>query len=262
MKRRIKLNETYHSNNYGDFIVIDRQGDEEYTIQFNNTGSITIASSEAIYHGRVKDKFAPNVAGVGFVGDFPGRINDPDVIIFYRPWNDMLHRCFNPIDKDYPMYGAIGVTVDSRWFNFSNFFEDAKLLPGYENKLMYPSIYCLDKDYLQRNIPKEQRIYSKDTCMWISKYDNITLMNRENSTSEYYGVTKRYNKYYAQYSNIIIDAFSDPIAAANAYNYYYEKHCMNSPLHTIHILNDVPYMPPTEFIKYNTNPKEMCKIVK
>ena len=170
--------------------------------------------------------------------------------------------CYNITDKDYPMYGAIGVRVDPRWHNFNNFFEDAKLLPGYENKLMYPSIYCLDKDYLQRNLPKEQRIYSKDTCIWLSKYDNIILMGRENSTSEYYGVTKHYNKYIARYSHNEIGKFSNPIAAANAYNCYYEKHCMNDPLHTIHILNDVPYMPPTEFIKYNTNPKVMCEIVK
>ena len=87
-------------------------------------------------------------------------------------------------------------------------------------------------------------------------------MGRENSTSEYYGVTKHYNKYLARYSHNVIGKFSDPIAAANAYNYYYQTHCMNDPLHTIHILNDIPYMSPTEFIKYNTNPKEMCKIIK
>lgn len=262
MKRKIKFGEIYHSNNYGDFIVIDYQDNDKYIIKFIVTGSTAIASSEAIYHGRVKDKFLPNVAGVGFIGDFPGKISDPSIIIFYRPWNDMIHRCYDPTDKDYARYGAIGVSVDYRWHNFNNFFEDAKLLPGYENKLMYPSMYCLDKDYLQYNIPKEQRIYSKNTCIWISKYDNIILMNRENSNSEYYGVTKHNNKYISRYSHMIIGKFLNPIAAANAYNYYYRTHCMNNPLHTIHILNEVQYMPPNEFIKYNTNPKEMCKIIK
>ena len=87
-------------------------------------------------------------------------------------------------------------------------------------------------------------------------------MNREKSNAQYYGVTKMYNKYVARYSNTTIGKFSNPEAAANAYNYYFNMHYTNSPLYTVHILNDVPYMSPDEFIKYNTDPKEICKIIK
>lgn len=261
MNRNIKIGETYKSNNYGDFIVLNKNDGGKYTIKFINTNGLNIASGEAIYHGRVKDKYAPNVSGIGYVGSFDGKISDDSVIIFYRPWSDMMHRCYDKNDKDYKMYGGIGIQVDERWHDFGNFFNDAKILPGYANKLKNPSMYCLDKDYLQQNIPKNKRIYSKDTCVWLSKYDNILIMNREKHNSEYYGVIKHNNKYYSRYSNTIIGKFSNPIAAANAYNYYYNLHFSNDPLRTIFILNNVPYMPPNEFIKYNTNPKEMCKII-
>lgn len=262
MNRKIKINKIYHSNSYGDFIVIDKLEKDRYTIKFINTGSISTASDEAIYHGRVKDKFAPIIAGVGFIGNFNKKITDKNIIIFYRPWNDMMNRCYNPLDKDYKLYGGIGISVDKRWHEFANFFEDAKLLPGYENKLTNPSMYCLDKDYLQYNIPKHKRIYSRNTCIWISKYDNTIIMNRENSSSKFYGVTIVGDKYIARYSNNIIGVFSNAIAAANAYNYYYTKNIIGTQFHDIHIINDVIYMPPYEFIKYNLKSKEMCKIIK
>ena len=33
----------------------------------------------------------------------------------YRRWQHMIQRCHNPNDKDYPNYGAKGITVCQRW---------------------------------------------------------------------------------------------------------------------------------------------------
>lgn len=43
---------------------------------------------------------------------------------------DMKSRCFNPKHKDYPKYGARGITVCERWLSFDNFFADMGLKPG------------------------------------------------------------------------------------------------------------------------------------
>ena len=43
------------------------------------------------------------------------------------------------------------------------------------------NIYELDKDYLQQNIPIENRIYSPETCMFITKADNLQLALNENN---------------------------------------------------------------------------------
>lgn len=264
--RKTKFNynaEIFHTKNSGDFKILERRDDGKYIIQFIQTGTIMVVHQTAIRNGTIKDKFYPSVAGVGYIGDFEGYTHSPENIIIYGPWKHMLQRCYNPNNKDYHLYGGAGVKVDIRWHNFNNFFEDVKSLPGYENKIMYPNMYCLDKDYLQMHIPNELRIYSKDTCMWISTYDNITLSRRENSNTEYYGVTSRRDNYYtAYYSHKQLGVFTDPIYAASAYNYYYQHFVLNTPFHNLNIINNIPYIDPTEFIKYNINHKEMCKIVK
>lgn len=43
----------------------------------------------------------------------------------YRSWSGMKQRCYNPNNKKYPIYGAIGITVADDWLNsFEKFFED------------------------------------------------------------------------------------------------------------------------------------------
>ena len=57
--------------------------------------------------------------------------------------------------------------------------------------------------------------------------------------------------------------FSNEIAAANAYNFYYNFNFGNDQLRTIKPLNDVPYMSAYEFTKYSTNNTvEAIKIIK
>jgi pentatricopeptide repeat protein len=42
----------------------------------------------------------------------------------YSCWVRMKQRCFNPNQKDYPNYGARGISVCERWLEFANFYED------------------------------------------------------------------------------------------------------------------------------------------
>lgn len=257
------VGKTFKSNNFGDFVVLEKLYYDTYKIRFIDTGYETASSRSAIIGGRVKDKYVPNIAGVGFLGSFEGKVSDPNVIIFYRPWNDMMNRCYNVTDKDYPMYGALGITVDPRWHNFGNFFEDAKTLPGYENKLREPTMYNLDKDYLQQDVPDNQKVYSKDTCVWLSRYDNTVLMGKKSYNNLYFGVIQSESgNYMARFNHKHIGTFSDPIAAANAYNHVRRISCMATQKYrTIDLYNDVLYMSPSEYMKYNTKAKEMIKII-
>ena len=93
----------------------------------------------------------------------------------------MIARCYNQNHKAYKSYGKKGVTVCRRWLLFENFLNDIKYLPNYDKFLQYPNIYELDKDYLQQNIPIENRIYSPETCMFITKADNLQLALNENN---------------------------------------------------------------------------------
>ena len=247
----------YKSNNCGEFTIIEEildntTKDRLFRIRFNNTGYETISSYSAIRHGRVKDKLLPSVANVGYIGNVRENITDPDIICFYKPWNDMINRCYNTNDKDYHLYGGLGITVDKRWFCFENFLYDAKLLPGYQYKKAYPNIYQLDKDYFQLNIPKSKRIYSNKTCAWISKYDNIMIMNREKPISSgFFGVLYSDGTYQTRINNIIYGRFSIPEAAANLFNYIYPL--VKTKFNNIMILNDVNPIPYNELEKYAIN---------
>ena len=75
------------------------------------------------------------------------------------------------------------------------------------------------------------------------------------------GVSKRDNYYRAQCFNnneqIVIGKFTDKIAAANAYNYYVTHY--GDP--STHVLNDVPYMPPSEWIKHKYYGKNDIRLI-
>jgi hypothetical protein len=42
----------------------------------------------------------------------------------YKIWQGMHQRCGNPNDKNYPDYGARGISVCERWSEFEFFYED------------------------------------------------------------------------------------------------------------------------------------------
>lgn len=250
----------YDSNNFGKFRIIreliyirniNDSKERMFEIEFLNTGYRTDASYSAIRHGRVKDKLYPSVANVGYIG-YTDKVTSKENHSMYKVWNDMINRCYNKLDYDYHLYGGIGITVEESWFNFTTFLNDVKLLPGYENKLKYPTIYQLDKDYLQLDIPKSQRIYSKNTCMWISKHDNIMIMNRENpNVSEYYGVIFKDGAYCTKINNKIYGRFTTAEAAANLFNHIYPA--LKNEFNNIMILNNVRYIPFEELSKYTIN---------
>lgn len=53
----------------------------------------------------------------------------------YRTWRNMVARCTRKSDKDYPRYGARGISVCSAWLSFDNFFRDIGHRPTPEHTL-------------------------------------------------------------------------------------------------------------------------------
>ena len=187
----------------------------------------------------------------------------------YMIYYHMISRCYNINDQKYSSYGAIGIKVCDRWMNKNMFLEDIRLLYNYNKFIINPEKYELDKDYLQQNKPKNMRIYSPHTCLFLYYQDNLNLKHLEKmkenpSKSKYFGVEiNSAGNYYARIkiknNRINIGTFNNIIAAANAYNYYVLKY-HNYEL--VPLLNDVPYMGPEEFIKYNVSPKLLYELIK
>lgn len=259
----LKIGGVFTSNNFGDFEIIEQIPEtNNYRIKFFNTGSYAISSYESIRHGRVRDKFAPVVAGVGYTGTFEDVVTKPENVIFYRAWNDMLHRCYDINDKDFQYYGAMGVTVDPAWFDFGTYFNDIKEIPGYDKKLKYPNQYQLDKDYLQMHLPKWNRIYSKSTCLWLSKTDNYIIMNADNNSSGFAHVIKGIDgTYYIRINNRWYSQFDDAIAAANAVNNIYDMRKTLNKFMNLDKVNNVPYIPFKELVSHQLKRKEMITVI-
>lgn len=265
----MEIGDTFFSNNYGKFKVIRKCGRNEKgrlisEIEFTDTGYRCIALNSNIYKGNVKDA---SIKPIRNISEFPSEIISNFITRKLREtWKCMLTRCTNPNHKEYYAYGGLGVTIDPRWLTFENFREDCKSLFQYDKFCVNPYEYQLDKDYLQQNIPKNLRTYSPSTCIFISNRDNYNLRaidyaKTHTLTSQYFGVTKIGNNYLMGITcgrNKLELRFTNEIAAAAAYNYWFEKlHCYDLvPLH-----NNVPCIPPEEFVKYIVVPKEICKIV-
>lgn len=58
-------------------------------------------------------------------GAYSGGTETPEHYI----WRAMIARCSNQKQKDYPLYGGVGITVCTRWLIFVNFLQDMGVRP-------------------------------------------------------------------------------------------------------------------------------------
>lgn len=70
----------------------------------------------------------------------------------YRIWKNMLRRCLNPRNKQFPYYGGRGISICAEWLSFSA-FRDWALANGYADNL---SVERVD---VNGN-------YAPDNCIW------------------------------------------------------------------------------------------------
>ena len=268
----INFNKIYWSNQYGPFKIIQVLGNinnhMRLLIRFINTGYEKDVQLENVKNGQVKDDIAKfkDFVTIDRIGkeEYDRRIT----IHLRNIWKEMINRCTNQNCSAYKSYGAKGIRVSNEWLNFDQFLNDVQYNFQYDKFYYKPYLYQLDKDYKQLNIPKYNRIYSKDTCVFLYYIDNNNLstieFNRNNNlTSSYYGVMVNKNNNYE--ANIMINQcpiflgiYDSEIAAANAYNSAV-NHYHNYEL--IPLLNEVPIMSTEEIRNHRLDSKIVCKVL-
>ena len=113
----------------------------------------------------------PNVPSCGCVRD--ARASEVNTTHGYgnhplQPvWQAMKQRCYNPNHPEYPRYGKKGVRVCDAWLNDAGEFIRWAIANGWEKGKH------LDKD-IRSDVLGVTRIYSPDTCCFISSKANIT----------------------------------------------------------------------------------------
>lgn len=110
----------FTSNSGDEMEIIENLGGGRYKVRFAQTSTETVATLTNIKKGAVKDRYAPTVAGVGYLGG-------ADTTTFpslYARWKRMLQSCYDPLHVDYSSNGAKGVVVQERWFSFENYQND------------------------------------------------------------------------------------------------------------------------------------------
>ena len=141
------------------------KGSELYfEIEFIDTHNKKICSHRAIREGSIKDEYAPNKYGVGYIGRASSNEYNKKA---YKKWDSMLSRCYNKNNIEYNNYGGNGVTVCDRWLCFEYFLEDLIKIDGWNEEDFINGKLQLDKDKKQPN--KKYKIYSLETCCLINK---------------------------------------------------------------------------------------------
>lgn len=172
------------------------------------------------YDNKIKDGYKPSVFDVGCYGY-------PNIDTFVRNreyilWYCMMSRCYNEKDKDYCNYGAAGVSVCKRWQCYEYFLEDLPFIENYDLWLNNRGHYFIDKDIKQSGVSKSNKIYSLETCIFITKIDNnLEKQHRlaiENDTG-YVGIDRTESgNYRVSVGNDNYFTFTNQIAAASMYN--------------------------------------------
>ena len=163
------INGYEHTNKAGDLVSIDYYVDSyNVGIIFVNTGFRTVTQASHIRRGYIKDLYKPTVAGVGYIGAGPHKSQSNGVNTkAYDTWNNILHRCYGDKDKNVSYNDC---SVCYTWHNFQTFSRwfDINYIKGYE----------LDKDIKV----KGNKLYSHNTCIFVSKKENIIAANAKQYT--------------------------------------------------------------------------------
>lgn len=152
--------------------------------------------------GEVKNPYHPSIHGWASFGEnpaIPSRTNGK-MSSCYGRYVCMVSRCYNPKDSAYNDYGGAGITISEEWRTYSAY--------SHWYKDNYIEGYHLDKDVLQNSIPKNEKIYSPETCCFISNIENIIEANIRrdySSTSGYNHPAAKDAKYYENNSSLRSD---------------------------------------------------------
>ena len=144
-KSKIRPGDTFKTNNFGDVVVIEKINANEVIVTFIDTGTTVTVCPSQLANGRIRDRYKPVIAGVGFSG--VGKYSRVKNRKTNAVWIRILKVCHCNEKKRY--------SVCSEWHNFQNFaewYESNK--PNIEGRVTL--------------IPTDNH-YSPDTCYFDTK---------------------------------------------------------------------------------------------
>lgn len=216
MKYKLKMKELsvgmeLESNNYGKYIIEEIISYKKIKIKFIENVYSKYVQIYFILAGKIKNPYHPIIYGVGYLGDgiYSKKIHSR----IYNVWINMLNRCYGETRHyKYPSY--IGCSVDPLWHNFQTFCSD------YLNMIGNNITSRLDKDILFKN----NKIYSKDTCILVNHKINCLLITGKSLRGEYVIGVRKKPRERVYYSGINISGklkhlgtFFTELEAFNAY---------------------------------------------
>jgi len=180
-------------NSYDEILeVVAYNNSENVVVKVGNSEDYKTTNWSNFERGVCKSPYSKSVFSIGFMGDgeYKSREeNNGKKTKHYLKWFAMMQRCYSLNSlKAKPTYK--GCVVCEEWHNFQTFAKwyDENYYT-IENKVM-----CLDKDILK----KGNKIYSPETCVFVSQDINKLLTRREVDRGEFpIGVRKFGEKYRA-----------------------------------------------------------------
>ena len=167
MKRKYDIGQKLNTKNNGELVIASHKKNGMYEVVFLDTSYKTLCFCSNITLGNVKDFLKPSVCGVGVIGDgiHKTTVNNKKTKV-YICWKSMIQRCYDNSKDRNSTYADCEVCEE--WQEFQIFAEWY-----FENYPRDGSDYQLDKD----TIKKGNKIYSPETCCFISKEENIRHAN-------------------------------------------------------------------------------------
>ena len=176
--------------------------------------------------GSIKCPYEKRVYGVGYLGEGKYKPSENGKLTrVYKTWHHMLERCYDEkVHKKYPTY--MDCEICEEWLNFQNFGEwDSENYYKIEGERMH-----LDKDILC----KGNKIYSKETCLFVPQIINTLFVKRDNDRGEScIGTSLKDGKYQVKCSlinpktgkskNEYLGYYDTQEKAFEVYKYYKEK---------------------------------------
>jgi len=185
MKKRIIIGEHYPTTKWGNIEVMKQTQsghNTRYLVRFED-GTVVDTSCGSIGRGQVRNPNQPTLYGVGCIGQGKHVFSNGGVETPHgRLWHGMMGRA-------YCAKTPHNTRVCKRWHNFQNFCKDVSKLSGYglwENTSDKRKVQ-LDKDELCAKLGIFPKIYSPNTCQFISGYKNNSQSHI--TGKEYWGIS-------------------------------------------------------------------------
>ena len=209
--------------NNGEYAtIIEYFADNNITIQFDNGFIMKNRYYQNFKKGKVQSPVYKSLYGIGYIGigEYKTKENNK-MTSAYKAWINMFSRCYSEsANKYFPTY--VNCTVSEDFHCFQDF---AKWY--YDNMWGENIKFQIDKDILIKN----NKVYSKDTCVLVDSKLNHILAKSSITNGEYpIGVyfDKRLNAFTPQFKidgkKIYLGVYNNPTDAFYRYKEAKEKY--------------------------------------